>query len=79
MPGPQTEAVWAWIDVKEANMDFRSGSGAKNLPSNTVDMGLITGGGTKIQPVTGQLSLGAPTTEPVIYGPAAATTETCVP
>lgn len=47
MPGPQTEAVWAWIDVKEANMDFRSGLGAKNLPSNAVDMGLITGWGTK--------------------------------
>lgn len=79
MPGPQTEAVCTWIDVNEANMDLHSGSGVKNLPSNTVDMGLITGWGTKIQPVTGQLSLGAPTTEPVVYGPAAATTETCVP
>ena len=63
MPGPQTEAVWAWIDVKEATMDFRSGSVVRNLPTNTVDMGLITGWGTKIQPVTGQLSLCAPTTD----------------
>ena len=45
MPGPQTEAVWAWIDVKEANMDFCSGSVVRNLPTNTVDMGLITGWG----------------------------------
>ena len=37
----------------------------KNLPSNTGDMGLIPGRGTKIPPAAGELSLRAATIEPV--------------
>ena len=37
--------------------DFPGGPGVKNLPSNAGDVGSIPGGGTKILPSTGQLSL----------------------
>ena len=42
---------------KSEKEDFPGGLVVKNLPSNAGDEGLISGRGTKIPPVVGQLSL----------------------
>ena len=48
---------------------LHGGPVVKNLPSNTRDMGLIPGQGTKIPHASGQLSPRATTTEPVHLSP----------
>ncbi|TEA35916.1 hypothetical protein DBR06_SOUSAS810017, partial [Sousa chinensis] len=48
--------------------DFPGGPVLKNPSSNAGDTGSIPGWGTKIPHATGQLSLCATTTEPVLSG-----------
>ena len=48
--------------------DFPGGPVVKNLPSNTGDVGSISGWGTKIPHAAGQLSPCATTTEPTRSG-----------